>query len=379
MSDPYSLLGVNKSASADDIKKAYRKSALKHHPDHGGDKEKFQAMQSAYDVLSDPEKRSYYDATGQIPGEGPGPGQGAPDLSAMFGSLFGGGGMPFFNPGMGGMGMNMGGMNMGGMGGMGQGVKPARGPNKIHEIGVSLADLYKGKTVKLKMKRDILCTSCSGKGGSRVEDCNACGGRGVRMRGQQMGPIMTMTQEPCPTCRQTGKRILDPCGPCAGKCVVERESILDVIIEPGMQEGDRLTFAGQCSASPQFEQPGDVILVIRSAPEPEVWQRQGSDLLCEIRLTLAESLLGWERRLESHPSGKPLHIVWSGGPLREGDVVRATAWGMPNRSTGGFGNVRMTCRIDAATLTADQIEELRKVWPDWTTPTTAEDSVVANR
>lgn len=274
--------------------------------------------------------------------------------------------------GMGGMGMGMGGMSR-------PGVKPARGPNKIHEIGVSLTDLYKGKTVKLKMKREVLCANCAGKGGSRTEDCSACSGRGVRMRGQQMGPIMTMTQEPCSTCRQTGKRVVDTCRPCAGKCVVERESILDVVIEPGMQEGDRMTFAGQCSESPMFEQPGDVILVIRSATEPEVWQRQGSDLLREIRLTLAESLLGWERRLDLHPSGKPLHIVWSGGPLREGDVVRSVGWGMPDRLTGGVGDLRITCRVDAGALTTEQVEVLRKVWPEWTAPVATEDSVAANR
>lgn len=366
MSDLYALLGLDRQASPADIKKAYRKAALAHHPDHGGDKETFQKIQAAYDVLSDPDKRGHYDATGQIPSEDHGQGQQfPPDLSAMFGTLFGQG-MPFFgNP----------------FGGQPQQMKPERGPNKIHEIGVGLADLYRGKTFKLNMKREVLCSGCGGKGGSQVEDCRACNGKGIRMRGQQMGPIMTMMQEACGACAQTGQRVVTQCVGCAGKRVVERESVLDVIVEPGMQEGDRLTFAGQCSESPTFERPGDVILVIRAATtDSDKWVRRGADLVYNLQIDLAEALLGWERNLEGHPSGRPLHVVWKGGVIQEGEVLRVVGWGMPNRS-GGLGDLHVVCSVSRTqeAWSEEQQRALRSVWTSWKEPVATEETVTPQR
>jgi DnaJ family protein A protein 2 len=273
-------------------------------------------------------------------------------------------------------------------------MKPPRGPNKIHEIGVSLVDLYKGKTFKLNMKRDILCSGCNGKGGYSVETCGACSGKGFRMRGQQIGPIMAMTQEPCSACSQTGEKITDTCDSCKGKRIQESESVLDVVIEPGMSEGDRLTFPGQCSESHLFEAPGDVILVLRAAStsstgseEPEVWVRKGADLTREIHLTLAESLLGWERQLDAHPSTKPLHVVWKGGVVREGEVLRIQGWGMPLRNGGSIssrlGDLRLVCHVDIPSnqcaWSEEQLRVLKSVWTDWKEPVATEESVVPGR
>ena len=363
MGDLYGVLGLPKSASVDDIKKAYRKEALVKHPDRGGNKEEFQKIQEAYEVLSDSNKRSHYDATGQIAVEGGGPGPGfggggMPDLAAMFGSMFQGGGgpggipFPFF-------------MGGGGGGGPHAGMKPARGPNKLHEIGLSLADLYHGKKFTLNMKREILCEPCAGRGGTRIENCGSCGGKGFRMRGVQMGPIMSMTQESCGACSQTGQKILEECGACRGRRTVDHESVLNVTIEPGMQDGDRITFVGQCSESPQFEQPGDVVLVIRVA-ESDEWIRKEADLVYGIELSLAEMLLGWRRVILGHPSGKPVEIAWTGGPLREGEMLVLKELGMPRRS-GEKGVLRLICRTDTkqSTLSDEQRSALKLVWPDW--------------
>lgn len=371
--DLYARLGVSRGVSEEDLKKAYRRAALLAHPDKpSGSKEKFQAVNEAYQVLSNPQARAEYDATGRVPtGDGGGGGPG-PDLSEIFGSIFGRGmaggfgtpdgiPIPIFG-GMGGMGMGMGMPPPGGV------QKAKRGPNKIHEIGVSLADLWGGKTFTLNMKRDVLCSDCEGKGGSRMESCGGCAGRGFRLRRQQMGPVTVASQEPCDTCRGCGQTAAERCAGCEGRRVVGRDSVLDVRIEPGMQEGDRLVFQGQCSESPDFEAPGDVILVLRSADQATEWIRRGADIVYEIRLSLAEALLGWERRLEGHPSGRPVEIVWTEGAVRDGEMLRVPGWGMPIRMGGGaFGDLRIVCRIDRmeSAWSEEQRRALQAVWPEW--------------
>lgn len=367
--DLYAVMGLSRGASADEIKRAYRKESLLRHPDRGGTKEAFQELQRANEVLSDPAKRAHYDATGEVPGEGPGAGSGGggPDLSEVLGSIFGGMGgggggipFPFFNMG----------------GGPPPGVKMARGPNKVHEIGVALSDLYHGKTIHTTMKREVLCPTCAGKGGQRVETCGECRGRGMRVRMQQMGPMTAMTQEPCGACQQRGSRAADKCADCAGRCVVERESTLEVRIEPGMQEGDRIVFPGQCSESPMFEAPGDVILVVRAASSDAdtKWVRHGADLMTEVELSVAEMLLGWSRTLDNHPSGVPVTVAWTGGVVRHGQHLVVRGKGMPIRSgSDSFGNLVLVVRSRVEeTLSEEQQRLLQTVWPDWKTPAVGE-------
>ena len=378
MSDLYGILGIQKGASAEEIKKAYHKKALTHHPDRGGSKEKFQALGEAYDVLSNDDKRAHYDATGQVPrGSDDG---GPPDIGAMFSSMFGSGfsgGGPMFPGFSGGGGVPFFGMNFGP-----NPVKPARGPNKIHEIGVSLADLYKGKKFTLNMKRDVLCGGCKGSGGARVDVCGTCGGKGFQLHRQQMGPMVAMTHAACEACNQTGKRITEKCGVCKGRQTQESETALEVVIAPGMREGDRITFPGKCSESPQFEAPGDVILLLRAATtDSEVWIRTGDTLTVSVTLSLAESLLGWERQLEGHPSGRSLHIVWKDGVLREGEVLRIEGWGMPSTGSEALGDLRLVCHVAAEqrAWSDEQRRALLSVWSDWKEPVVKDDTVVASR
>jgi DnaJ family protein A protein 2 len=372
MADLYAVLGLPRTATDDEIRKAYKRRSLETHPDKpGGSKEDFQAVSQAKHILLDPGLRAEYNATGRIPGAAEeGGGGGPPNMAELFGNLFGGGigGIPFF---------------AGGGGGPGPGHKAPRGPNKIHEIGVSLADLWHGKTISLNMHRDTLCDGCKGKGGTQTKTCTGCSGRGFRMRRQQMGPMTMMTQEPCGTCASTGEEVIGKCSTCAGARVLSREAVLSVVIEPGMQEGDRLVFPGQCSESPQFEAPGDVILVIRGvSTDPEGWHRRGSELMIEVRLTLAEAMLGWERTIMDHPSGKPLHIVWTSGVLREAEVLRIPGQGMPVVKSKEYGDLRIVCRVGTehqSTWSEEQQRALMSVWPEWRVPVASEDSVCPTR
>ncbi|KAF0716913.1 hypothetical protein As57867_002590, partial [Aphanomyces stellatus] len=207
----YETLGVSKNASAADIKKAYRKLALKNHPDKGGDPELFKNITVAYEALSDPDKRELYDKYGEE-GLQQGGGGGHPGAD-IFSQMFGGGGRQR---------------------------GPQRGEDLTHPLKVSLEDLYNGKTVKLAVNRDVLCGGCSGRGGPEGAEtsCNTCNGRGMRVQLRQIAPGMVQqVQSVCPDCRGQGKSIreADRCKVCKGNKVTKERKVLEVHIEKGMR------------------------------------------------------------------------------------------------------------------------------------------------
>jgi DnaJ-class molecular chaperone len=131
-----------------------------------------------------------------------------------------------------------------------------------------------------------------------------------------------------------------------------------------------------------YEAPGDVILVIRAATtDSEKWLRRGPELAMEVTLDLAESMLGWERHIEDHPSGRHLHIIWADGVIRDGEVLRIPGWGMPVRGTGNHGDLRIICRVSAVqgTWSEEQLRALKSVWPDWVQPAAVEGAATPMR
>jgi DnaJ family protein A protein 2 len=381
----YELLGVQKSATEAELKKAWKRKALDLHPDKGGDKEVFQKVKNAYDILMDPQRRTIYDQTGQIPGEEGSGGGGFPGGFGFGGpggvhvNFGGGGGMPdIFSNLFGGMGM--GNPFFGGRpGGSGDPPKKPKGDNLLHEVGVNISDFYHGKTVTYPIHRDKLCHGCKGIGGARVETCQACGGRGMMMRQVQQGNMIQISHSPCGICQQQGKRVLDPCKICEGKKVLPEKKMVEIKIEPGMKEGDRIIMSEQCSESPNWERPGDLVILLRpSTEDPQEWIRVGDELRYKVDLTLAEAMLGWERELKGHPSGRSLHLVWTGGSLREGEILRVPGWGMPIRGGGGsLGDLRFICHIvgEQGAWSEEQRRALCSVWPDWKPPVVREDSI----
>ena len=297
----YDRLGVARGADGGEIRKAYMKLARTHHPDKGGDVEEFKHIQRAYEVLSDEKRRSFYDATGQEEegaggGGGPGPG---------------GGGMPFPFP------FDLGGL-FGGMGGMGgmfgpggprrpqQQQKAPKGPPKIHQMPVSLWDYYHGKRVKIQFERQRFCVGCKGVGAESFETCGGCGGSGGIEQRIQIGPgMMAVTRAPCGACEGRGKRVAKVCGTCEGKKFQTEEKVLEVVIQPGMVPGDVIKFEKECSDQEDYEEPGDVHIVLQSADEEGLRFRRSPlnahDLVVQLTASLTDSLLGSEQVVEGHP------------------------------------------------------------------------------
>jgi DnaJ family protein A protein 2 len=314
----YECLGVSKEASSEEIKRAYRDLARSKHPDKGGSASEFQAIQEAYEILSDESRRQHYDSTGDIQ-----------DVTHTAGQTAGG--IPFsFMSGFPGMSFTM--NDFGGLFGMPQGGRPSfrpRGPNKQHDIGLPLHMLYKGHQVNLKMNQARKCSSCKGKGAETFESCGVCKGVGRRTEIRMMGPgILAQSTGMCEPCGGEGKRILQVCKTCNGKKLIDQEKILVVNITPGMKEGETIVFSGECSESSDFETPGDVILTIRRTDPETGWEVRGSDLLVRQTISYAEAMMGVSFRLKDHPSGKSPLFVWNKGPLLHRAVLRAKGWGM---------------------------------------------------
>jgi molecular chaperone DnaJ len=281
--DYYEVLGVKRTASEEDIKKAYRRLARKYHPDvNPGDKsaeERFKEISQAYEVLEDPEKRKQYDSLGHAAfegfrgGAGPrdgaggagfGPGMGF-DFSDLFGDLFGHGG-----------------------GARAQGPRP--GSDLEYEMEVDLREAVLGAEKEISYRRAAACPDCGGAGykaGTGGGPCPQCGGRG-RVTVQR-GPISL--QQPCDRCRGSGRLPGTPCGGCGGRGSVPNAERLRVRIPPGVDTGSRIRVAGKGEAGAEGGPPGDLYIRIRTRPDPR-FRREGDDLVTPVAIPLMDALLG---------------------------------------------------------------------------------------
>ncbi|XP_059314957.1 dnaJ protein homolog [Lycium ferocissimum] len=301
----YEILGVNKNATEDEIKKAYRKAAMKNHPDKGGDPEKFKELAQAYEVLSDSQKREIYDQYGEDAlKEGMGGGGGMHDPFDIFESFFGGN--PF------------------GGGGSGRGRRQRRGEDVVHPLKVSLEDLYKGMTKKLSLSRNVICSKCSGKGsksGASMK-CSGCKGTGMKVSIRQLGPgMIQQMQHPCNECKGTGETINDKdrCPQCKGEKVVPEKKVLEVHVEKGMQNGQKITFPGEADEAPDTV-TGDIVFVLQQKEHP-TFKRKGEDLFVDHTLSLTEALCGFQFIL-THLDGRQLLIKSNPGEVIKPDQFK---------------------------------------------------------
>lgn len=302
----YDTLGVSPSSSESELKSAYRKLALKYHPDKNPDAgDKFKEISHAYEVLSDSQKREVYDQYGEEGLNGEGPGMSAQDIFSQF---FGGG---FFG-GAGGFGAS---------GGRPKG--PRRGADMDFALGVTLEDLYQGKSTKIAVQKHVICDKCAGKGGKAdsVKSCGGCNGTGVRVTIRQLGPMIQQMQSACNECGGEGEIIKekDRCKGCSGKKVLIEKKIHEVFVEKGMADGQKIKFSGEADQAPGTV-PGDVIVVINEKPH-DFFKRNGKDLHCKVRIDLVTTLAGGSFTIK-HLDGRVLQSIILPGEVIKPDEVR---------------------------------------------------------
>ncbi|KAF1962352.1 hypothetical protein CC80DRAFT_159800 [Byssothecium circinans] len=350
--DLYEVLGITSGASKAEIKKAYHKAALSHHPDKVAEDERveaevrFKAAKQAYEILYDDDKRHLYDSHGMAafdPSRGGGAG-GEPDIDDIFAQMFSGmGGFPGGMPGMGGM----------GGGGPGGRPVPRKGRSVEQEYEVTLEELYKGKTTKFSNTKNVVCQTCKGSGGkqgAKSHDCGVCHGRGQKAVLRQVGPgLVTQDTVPCSTCQGSGQIIPEKqrCKKCKGNKVVESKNVLELYIPRGARQGDRIVLAGEADQLPDQE-PGDIVFTLEEA-DHEVFDRAGSDLRAELKISLVEALTGFNRVVLTHLDGRgiQLHVQQPNGKvLRPGQVLKVPGEGMPMKRSDAKGDLYLVVDIE---------------------------------
>ena len=350
MSSLYDTLGVQKGASDDEIKKAYRKLARKHHPDaNQGDKEseeRFKEVQHAYDVLSDPEKRKQYDRFGSQNGR---PGRsGGPDvdfgtfdfgdLGDIFGGMFGGASRTRTRAAR----------------------QPQRGHDVEAEVHLSFEDSLRGAQAKVPVEMMAACHECGGTGarpGTAPVICPECNGRGVTSENQGLFAF----SQPCPRCRGNGTVIEQPCPNCQGTGRERRIKTYNVKIKPGVKDGTRIRLKGKGEAGVNGGPAGDLIVVTRVADSP-VYERRGDNLVVEVPVSYAQATLGDKVEVPT-PDG-PVSLKIPAGS-EDGKLLRIKGRGAPKLNASGKGDVLARVRIQVPKRVnkkeRELLEELKKV------------------
>lgn len=297
----YKVLGVDKNASKDEIKKAYRTLVRTKHPDKGGSEEEFQEIQLAYDTLSDENKRKVYDEYGE---EGIKEGMTGEEPRDIF-DIFTGGGR--------------------------KNVK-RKTKSVLQEMVVSLEDIFVGKEKYLEIKRYRICKKCKGNGSKDPNantKCPGCNGKRVKLVIQRMGNTILQSQQTCPDCRGEGYIIKneDKCEACNGKKVNQESKMLKILLDKGAPDGKRYTFEGESDEMPGYD-PGDVIIEIR-IKKHDVFERSGADLTMKADISLLESLTGFQL-LITHLDGRKVLINSKKGEIiKPGMMKTVKECGMP--------------------------------------------------
>jgi len=351
--DYYEVLGVSRDASQGDIKKSYRKLAMKHHPDQNPDdpkaEEKFKEIGEAYEVISDEEKRSAYDRYGHAAfksGGGGGGGRGGfHDPMDIFSQVFGGGG-----------GGSMFDDLFGGGGGRRRdrsGKK--RGSDLRYDLEITLEEAAEGVEKELEIEKYASCGKCSGSGSKSgsagTNTCTTCGGRGVV--GQQRG--IFIQQATCPDCRGAGQNIADPCGDCGGNGRKQAPERVSIRIPAGVDDGTRLRSTGKGDAGMRGGPAGDLYVFLHLR-DHDVFQRDGDDLYCEVPLPFSTAALGGELEVPTLTGSATMKVP---AGTQGGTTFRLRDRGMPALNGRGKGDLHVEAQVEVPTrLNSDQRQRL---------------------
>ncbi|MEQ8508024.1 MAG: molecular chaperone DnaJ [Rhodospirillaceae bacterium] len=350
--DYYDVLGASKTASGDELKKAYRKLAMKYHPDRNpGDKEaeqKFKDLNEAYEVLKDEQKRAAYDQYGHAAfehGGGPGAGRGG------FSGGFGGGFSDIFDEMFGDM--------MGGRRGRGQ--TQSRGQDLRYNMDVTLEDAYQGKKATITVPSSATCSSCDGSGGkdgAKPDTCSSCGGAG-KVRSQQ--GFFTVERS-CPTCGGAGRVIKNPCGSCRGTGRTRKDKTLEVTIPPGVEDGTRIRLAGEGEAGLNGAPAGDLYIFLGLKPH-RLFQRDGANLYMRVPISMTIAALGGEVEVPTIEGSKVRVSIPQG--CQNGHQFRLRGKGMNVLRSTARGDMFLEAAVEVpVNLTKKQKELLREFEKD---------------
>jgi molecular chaperone DnaJ len=350
--DYYAVLGVHRNATDAELKRAFRRLALEYHPDKNPDKaaeEKFKEINEAYEVLSDPQKRAYYDQYGVAPGaQGSGPGFGGFGAGMGMGDIFGDIFEEFFG------------------GGRGR-ARPAAGDDLRYNLKISFEDAAFGTTAKIRVPRWERCPECDGTGAKSkdaVKVCPNCHGAG-QVRIQQGFFSISRT---CSRCGGEGRTITDPCTLCKGKKRVERERTLAVKIPAGVETGNSIRLSGEGELGTSGGPPGD-LYVFLTVDEHSLFKREGQDIICEVPISFVQAALGTEIDVPTIAGKQKLKIHAGSQP---GQIFRLKGKGFPNLRGSGSGDQLCKIIVEVPTkLSAKQkelLQEFERLSGDGSTP-----------
>ena len=341
--DFYELLGVSRDADGATIKSAYRKLAMKHHPDRNpGDAEAentFKMVSAAYEVLKDPQKRAAYDRYGHAAFQQGGGGGGQQDFGdigdifeTIFGQAFGGG-----------------------AGGARRG--PRRGADMRYDLQIGLEEAFHGKSAQIEVEVSVRCDTCEGSGaepGTGTRTCNLCHGHG-KVRAQQG---FFMVERPCPNCHGRGEVIEQPCHSCRGEGRVDQVQTLDVEIPPGVDHGTRIRLAGKGEAGPMGAPPGDLYIFLHVKPH-SIFEREGTALFTRVPISFSKAALGGSIEIPGLDGER--HRIDIPAGIQSGKQLRKRGAGMPVLQGRGRGDLVAEVTVETPTrLSARQKDLLRE-------------------